>query len=57
MLQQLADQQKVRQAAEAQAARQLAEDRESMLQQHAEQQRQRLAEQMVEIKVTEGYSC
>ena len=46
MFQQLADQQKVRQAAEAEAARQL-----------AEQQRRRFAEQMVEIKVTEGYSC
>ena len=52
MLQHLADQQKVRQAAEA---RQLAEDRESMLQQEAEQQRRRLAEQMVEMKVAEGY--
>ena len=57
MLQHLADQQKVRQAAEAEAARQLAEDRELMLQQEAEQQRRRLAEQMVEMKVTEGYSC
>ena len=57
MLQQLADQQKVRQAAEAEAARQRAEHRESMLQQEAEQQRRRLAEQMVEIKITEGYSC
>ena len=44
MLEQLADQQTVRKAAEAEAARQL-----------AEQQRRRLAEQMVEMKVTEGY--
>ena len=57
MLQQLADQQKVRQAAEAEAARQRAEDRKLMLQQEAEQRRRRLAEQMVEMKVTEGYSC
>ena len=56
-MQQLAEKEKARKAAEAEAARQLAEVRESTLQQEAEQQRQRLAEQMVEIKVTEGYSC
>ena len=57
MLQQLAEKEKARKAAEAEAARQLAEDRELMLQQEAEQQRRRLAEQMAEMKVTEGYSC
>ena len=57
MLQQIADQQKVRQAAETEAARQLAEDRELMLQQEAEQQRRRLAEQLVDMKVAKHYCC
>ena len=41
MLQQLAEKDKARKAAEAEAGRQLAQDRESMLQQEAEQQRRR----------------
>ena len=57
MLQQLADQQKVREAAEAEAARQHAEHRKLMLQQEAEQQRQRLAEQLVDMKVAKHYCC